>query len=76
MYVSKILDEQVTGRGQRRLILERPASENTYVVKAVFRVGNEAKAKELFDYLLHMHGNRPPQRGKTKEADNGEIHEI
>ena len=82
MYVSKILDEQGAVGGRCRVILEKPVSENTFIIKAVFRISNEKKAREMFNYLFHMRGPKatkpeaPTAKKNQKESDNGKIHEV
>lgn len=54
MYYSRVLEEQVAGAGRRRVIIEKPQDQHVFLVKAIFRCPNEARAREFFNYLLAL----------------------
>lgn len=76
-YYAKVIDEQFNSSGTRRVIVEKPIDKNQFVVKAVFKINSEEKARELLDYLLHFRikgptANKPevPAPKKKKGSKN------
>ena len=83
MYLSTVIDEKQSGAGRRRVIIEKPISENVFIVKGIFRCPSEAAARRYADFLIDLRepkATKPeapapapgltskPKRTQTKEA--------